>query len=114
MSVIKTSLSMPVRRPLVRASTEPKYDLAGLRAGTDDSIVETDVADKAKVKSRLSSAVSAFKKRHGDAGKLMSFAVREVTVTIEDGSEVTAIGVWRLADKQPAAPAADTADQAAA
>ena len=115
MAAIKTTLSIPARKPLVpRQAGAPKYDLAALRAGSDDCIVETEVESVKKVQSRLSSAVSSFRKKAGDAGKLMQFAIRSLNVTNEAGQEVTAVGVWRLADKAVAAPAEASATDTAA
>lgn len=96
MSNLKT-ISLPLP-PLTRFSAKgSQYDFASLTVG-GPALVDTDVVDGKKAHSRVSSALTAYRKRSGDAGK---YTVR---VTKLDGKDV--IGVWKLEDAKDAAPAA--------
>lgn len=64
------------------------YDFASLEVG-GQGLIDSDVVDAKKAHSRVSSALTAYKKRTSDAGK---FTVRLVEI---DGQQ--AVGVWRLA-----------------
>lgn len=100
MSIVTQVAKMPA---LVRMSVKgSKYDFSALVAGSGEAVLETEVVDAAKVQARLTSALSAYKKRTGDKSK---FTVRPVP---GDNGTIVAVGVWKLADA-PAAPAADTA-----
>lgn len=95
------AMSLPIPA-LTRFSTKgSQYDFASLVVG-GDAMVDTDVTDSAKAHSRVSSALTAYKKRTGDKSK---FTVR---VTKVDGKDV--IAVWKIED----APVADAAAAAPA
>ena len=93
MSALKTmQLALPA---LTRFSAKgSQYDFAGLTVG-GPALVDTDVTDPKKAHSRVSSALTAYRKRSKDTSK---FTVR---VTQLDGKDV--IGVWKLEDAKPAA-----------
>lgn len=97
MSNLKTmSLPLPA---LTRFSAKgSQYDFASLRVG-GDALVEADVVDSKKAHSRVSSALTAYRKRSGDKGQ---FTVRVAKV---DGVDV--IGVWKLKDAEPVAETAE-------
>ena len=91
MAIEITQVSLPaLRRFSVKGS---QYDFAALRAGTTDCITlqASESEDIKKVHSRLSSAVTAYRKRSGVTAK---FTVR--TFTGETGTEC--VGVWKLAE----------------
>lgn len=100
MSTLKTmQLALPA---LTRFSAKgSQYDFPSLVVG-GPALVDTDVVDPKKAHSRVSSALTAYRKRSGDTSK---FTVR---VTKLDGKDV--IGVWKLEDAKPVAPAAAVAD----
>lgn len=91
-----TIKSVPV--PKSSRTVTSKYDFAALVAGSSEAIVETEVVNVDKAKSKLTSALVAYRQRTGDKSK---FTVRPFKN--EDGTD--AVGVWKLADA-PAAPAA--------
>lgn len=77
-----------VALPKVSRTVESKYPFGQLVAG-GQPLIENEVVDPHKVKSRMSSALVAFKKRTGDNGK---YSVR--VFKQEDGTD--AVGVWKL------------------
>lgn len=66
-----------------------QYNFAGLTVG-GPALVETNFIDAKKAHSRVSSALTAYKKRSGDKSR---FTVRVAKL---DGADV--VGVWKLAD----------------
>lgn len=95
------AMSLPIPA-LTRFSTKgSQYNFAKLIVG-GDALVDTDVTDTAKAHSRVSSALTAYKKRTGDK------SVFTVRVTKVDDKDV--IAVWKIKD----APVADAADAAPA
>lgn len=91
-------LSIPVPA-LTRASAKgSQYDFGSLTVG-GDAIVDYDAADTKKAHSRMSSAVTAYRKRTGDKSK---FTTRLIMV---EGKP--AIGVWKTSEAaaEVAAPA---------
>lgn len=80
-----------------------QYDFGSLTVG-GPALVETSVVDADKAHSRVSSALTAYRKRSGDKSK---FTVR---VTQLEGKDV--IGVWKL-ENAPVAPVAPVADNTA-
>lgn len=76
------------------------YDFASLTVN-GPALVDSDVIDAKKAHSRVSSALTAYRKRSGDKGQ---FTVR---VTKLDGVDV--IGVWKLKDA-PAVEQEETAE----
>lgn len=76
--------------PKTSRTVESKYPFAQLTVG-GAAIVDKDVIDVHKAKSRMSSALVAYKKRTGDKSK---FSVRAVKA--EDGTDLVA--VWKVAD----------------
>ena len=119
MSITVQSIPMPARKNVFASGPRgSKYDLLALTPLSNDAIVlEGDgTADAAKKNhSKLSSAVSNFRKTHaGTPLANAQFTIRTFEVAGEDGSKVFKVGVWRVADKAPAAPAdAPVADAAA-
>lgn len=91
MAIEITQVAIPTLRRFSAKGSQ--YDFASLRAGTTDSIVLRATADEdiKKVHSRLSSAVTAYRKRSGVTAK---FTVRGFKT--EDGTEC--VGVWKLAE----------------
>lgn len=85
MSTLKV-MSLPLP-PLTRFSSGSQYSFASLTVG-GPALVDTDVENVKKAHSRVSSALTAYRKRSGDRSK---FTVR---VTQVDGKDV--IGVWKL------------------
>jgi hypothetical protein len=96
-------ISMPLPIPaLTRFSTKgSQYDFSSLVVG-GNALIDVDVVDASKAHSRVSSALTAYKKRTGDKSK---FTVR---ITKVDGKDV--IAVWKIED----APVADAAAAAPA
>lgn len=103
MSKLSTmTLALP---PLTRFSEKgSQYDFSALTVG-GPALVDSDVVDAKKAHSRVSSALTAYRKRSADKSK---FTVRIAEV---DGKQV--IGVWKLEDAPApaAAPANETAAQ---
>lgn len=100
MSIVIQAAKMPA---LVRMSTKgSKYDFSTLVAGSGEAVLETEVGDVSKVQARLTSALSAYKKRTGDKGR---FTVRPIV----EAGVVVAVGVWKLADAAAVATATATA-----
>lgn len=99
MSKLQTiALALP---PLTRFSTKgSQYDFAALVVG-GPALVDSDVVDAKKAHSRVSSALTAYRKRSGDKSK---FTVRIAEI---DGKQV--IGVWKLENAPVAAVVADAA-----
>lgn len=120
MSVSLQNIAMPARKNLFATGPRgSKYDLMALEAGSNIAIVldGDGSADAAKKNhSKLSSAVSNFRKTHkGTALENAQFTIRTFEGEAEDGSKVVKVGLWRVADKAPAAPAdAPVADGSAA
>lgn len=86
--LIKTNMALP---KLTRTSAEGKasiYDFASLADG--ECFLVQDVIDLKKAKSKLQSAIGAYRKRTGD--KTSVFAVR--SFINEDGTD--GVGVWRV------------------
>ena len=86
--LIKTNRALP---KLTRTSAEGKasiYDFASLADG--ECFLVQDVIDLKKAKSKLQSAIGAYRKRTGD--KTSVFAVR--SFINEDGTD--GVGVWRV------------------
>lgn len=119
MSLSLQNIAMPARKNIFAAGPRgSKYDLMALEAGSNTAIVlEGDGTVEAAKKnhSKLSSAVSNFRKTHkGTALENAQFTIRTFDAVAEDGSKVIKVGLWRVADKAPAAPAdAPVADAAA-
>lgn len=89
--LIKTTMAMP---RLTRTSVAGKssiYDLAALSEG--ECYLVQDVLDVKKSKSKLQSAISAYRERSGD--KATQFAVR--SFVNEDGTD--GVGLWRVPAK---------------
>lgn len=80
---------MPLPLPrLTRFSTKAsQYDFTLLTVG-GPALVDTDVEDVKKAHSRVSSALTAYRKRSGDTSKF--------TVRITQLSGKPVIGVWKL------------------
>ena len=99
------AMSLPIPALTRFSAKGSQYNFAKLVVG-GDALVDTDVIDTAKAHSRVSSALTAYKKRTGDKSK---FTVR---VTKVGGKDV--IAVWKIEDAAAAAPAAsvDTANAA--
>lgn len=99
MSFVKSTMAIPaVTR---RAAANPnkgksKYPFDELAAG--ESLIFTDFVDAEKQHNRLVSAVASYRKRSGDARKLL---VR--TFTQEDGTQ--AVGVFAPAEAAEASAA---------
>ena len=83
------------------AGKESVYNLAELQVG--EAFQLADIVDLKKAKSKLQSAIGAYRARTGD--NVLQFAVR--SWKLEDGKDACA--VWRIADKveEVAAPAAE-------
>lgn len=93
-SLIVMNIPLPA---LTRYSAKgSQYDFAALQVG-GPALVDQDVIDPKKAHSRVSSALTAYRKRTGDMSK---FTVR---ITQVDGKDV--IGVWKLENPPVAAPA---------
>lgn len=95
--LIKTTMAMP---RLTRTTSEGKtsiYDLAALAEG--ECYLVQDVIDVKKAKSKLQSAIGAFRSRTND--KTTVFAVR--SFKNEDGTD--GCGIWRVPAKVEAAEA---------
>lgn len=96
-----TTLAIPaLKRFSAKASVYPFADLV---VG-GECLLDTDVTDPKKAHSRVSSALTAYKKRSGNTAK---FTVRGVQVPDETGAMKDAIAVWKTAEA--AAPATATA-----
>lgn len=80
--------------PRTSRTVESKYDFGSLTVG-GPALAETEVINVDKAKSKLTSALVAYRKRSGDKSK---FTVRPFKQA--DGSD--AVGCWKIAD----APAA--------
>jgi len=92
------TLALP---PLTRFSAKgSQYNFSGLTVG-GAALVDSDVIDAKKSHSRVSSALTAYRKRSGDKSK---FTVRIAEI---DGKQV--IGVWKLENAPVDAPAATPA-----
>lgn len=81
--------------PKTARTVESKYPFAQLTVG-GPAIVDKDVIDVHKAKSRMSSALVAYKKRTGDKSK---FSVRAVKA--EDNTDI--VCAWKVADAPVAA-----------
>ena len=91
-----TSMPLPARKVLSREGTS-KYDLSKLEPGSEMCIVEVGVVVPKRAVSRVTSAVTAFRKRPGNENA--AFAVR----TFQNADGQDCVGVWRLVDKALAA-----------
>ena len=100
-TLIKINLPMPKLTRTPVAGKESVYNLAELQIG--EAYQLADVIDVKKSKSKLQSAIGAYRSRTGDS--VLQFAVR--SWKLEDGKD--AVAVWRIADKveEVAAPAAE-------
>ncbi len=95
MTIVQTNQPLPA---LKRFSAKPsQYDFGTLTPGSDQAIIEFDVVNPKKVSGRLTSAVTAYRKRTKSETR---FTVRSFKT--DDGKD--AVGVWALA--AVAAPAA--------
>lgn len=107
MAMTIQNIPMPARKNLFASGPRgSKYDLLALRPESGDAIVldGDGTAEAAKKNhSKLSSAVSNFRKTHkGTALENAQFTIRTFKSQAEDGSEVIKVGLWRVADKAPA------------
>lgn len=97
MATTLVKISMPIPR-LTRTSTgsakDSIYNLGDLAEG--EAFQLADVVDLKKAKSKLQSAVGAYRARTGD--KQTQFAVR--SWKLDDGTD--AVAVWRVAAKAEA------------
>lgn len=93
MTAVIMNIPMPARRSLSNEG-RTKYDLGSLTPESNECIVIDDVVNVKKAVSRLTSAVGAYRKRGNLSHR---FAVRSFKK--EDGND--AVGVWRLADRDP-------------
>lgn len=85
------SLAMQtVAIPKTSRTVSSKYQFGSLTVG-GVALVETEVVDAKKAKSKITSALVAYRARTGDTSK---FTVR--TFIKEDGSE--GVGCWKVAD----------------
>ena len=91
MSIELVQMSIP---KTTRAVTS-KYPFGSLTVG-GPAIIDTEVVDRAKAQSRITSALVAYRARTGDKSR---FSVR--TFKQEDGTD--AVGVWKIADAPAAA-----------
>lgn len=103
-----TSIPLPARTNIFAAGARgSKYDLGALRPESTDAIVLTE-GDAKKNHSKLSSAVSNFRKANA-TGEFANARFTIRTFKAEDGA--LHVGVWRVKDAVPAeaaaAPAAD-------
>lgn len=76
--------------PKTARTVESKYPFGQLTVG-GPALTDKDVIDVHKAKSRMSSALVAYKKRTGDKSK---FSVR--TVKADNGTDM--VCVWKVAD----------------
>jgi hypothetical protein len=83
------------------SKTGSQYEFDKLTVG-GPALVEADFVDAKKAHSRVSSALTAYRKRTGDESK---FTVRVAKL---DDREI--IGVWKLEDAKPAAVAPHAAE----
>lgn len=97
--------ALPARTNIFAAGARgSKYDLGALRAESTDCIVLTE-GDAKKNHSKLSSAVSNFRKANKTGGNASArFTIR----TFKNEAGETCVGVWRIADAV-VAPVADEA-----
>lgn len=92
------AMSLPIPTLTRFSAKGSQYDFASLTVG-GNALVDTDVTDTAKAHSRVSSALTAYKKRTGDK------SVFTVRVTKVDDKDV--IAVWKIKDAPVAVAAAE-------
>lgn len=99
--LIRATMPLPrLTRTSTGATKDSIYDLGSLAIG--ECFLVQDVVDVRKAKSKLQSAIGAFRARTGD--KATVFAVR--SFVNEDGTD--GVGVWHVeAPATAAAPAAE-------
>lgn len=90
-TLVKISMPIPKSTRTPGAGKESVYNLAELQVG--EAFQLADVVDLKKAKSKLQSAIGAYRARTGD--NVLQFAVRSWKT--EDGRD--AVAVWRIADK---------------
>ena len=99
-TLVKISMPIPKLTRTPGAGKESVYNLAELAVG--EAFQLADVIDVKKAKSKLQSAIGAYRSRTGDT--VLQFAVR--SWKLEDGKD--AVAVWRIADKVEAVAEAPT------
>lgn len=104
--LIKTTMALPKLTRTSAAGKESIYDFASLSEG--ECFLVQDVIDVKKAKSKLQSAISAYRNRTSD--KATAFAVR--SFKNEDGTD--GVGVWRVPAKAESAVAEAAAEAAEA
>ena len=92
MTAVIRTIPLPARTVHTKRG-KSKYDLAALVPGSEQCISEEGVINPDKAQSRLSSAVSSFKKRPGNESA--RFTIRRYLNA--EGQDC--VGCWRLADK---------------
>lgn len=102
--LIKATMAMPKLTRTSAAGKESIYDFASLAEG--ECFLVQDVVDVKKAKSKLQSAIGAYRNRTGD--KTTTFAVR--SFVNEDGTD--GVGVWRVPAKVESAVAEAAAEAA--